>query len=150
MSEREESSAPSEEPPVADSERESWLDEARTALEDLQKQVASLRYGMGLFPPDFDKTDWREAFDAPVPRRNQCDTALLAFLVGIDEFNTAIQTGAVLDGLISPALKKDAGAEPLQGPGEGGDPAPRRAEDPDRHQPHPQWRCARLWRSNRR
>lgn len=61
---------------------------------------------MGLFPPDFDKADWREAFDASVPRRNQCDTALLAFVVGIGEFNTAIQTGTVLDGLMSPAQKK--------------------------------------------
>lgn len=106
MSEREEAPSRAEQPLATESERESWLDEARTALEDLQEQVASLRHGMGLFPPDFDKTAWREAFDAPVPRRNQCDTALLAFLVGIGEFNTAIQTGAVLDGLISPALKK--------------------------------------------
>jgi hypothetical protein len=93
-------------PPAAESEREAWLDEARTALEDLREQVASLRHGMGLFPPDFDKATWREAFDAPVPRRNQCDTALLAFLVGIGEFNTALQSGTVLDGLVDPALKK--------------------------------------------
>lgn len=92
--------------PGTDSERESWLDEARTALEDLQEQVASLRHGMGLFPPDFDRDAWRETFDASVPQRNQCDTALLAFLLGIGEFNTAIQAGAVLDGLVSPALKK--------------------------------------------
>lgn len=106
MSKRGESPAGSEQPSVSETERESWLDEARTALEDLQEQVASLRHGMGLFPPDFDKADWREAFDASVPRRNQCDTALLAFLVGFGEFNTAIQTGAVLDGLVSPALRK--------------------------------------------
>lgn len=51
-------------------------------------------------------TDWREAFDAPVPERSQCDTALLAFLVGVGEFNTVIQTGAVLDGLMNPRLRK--------------------------------------------
>jgi hypothetical protein len=106
VSEREEISAQAKQSSATESERESWLDEARTALEDLQEQVASLRHGMGLFPPDFDKTAWREAFDAPVPQRNQCDTALLAFLVGIGEFNTAIQSGTVLDGLIAPALKK--------------------------------------------
>ncbi len=93
-------------PPIDGVQRESLLDEARTALGDLQEQVASLRHGMGLFPPDFDKADWREAFDASVPRRNQCDTALLAFVVGIGELNTALQIGAVLDGLMSPALRK--------------------------------------------
>lgn len=95
-----------EQPPFTRVQAESWLDEARVALEDLQEQIASLRHGMGLFPPDFDKAAWREAFDAPVPRRNQCDTALLAFIVGIGEFNTALQTGTVLDGMISPNLRK--------------------------------------------
>lgn len=93
-------------PPIADVQREAWLDEMRTALEDLQEQVASLRHGMSMFPPSFDKTSWREAFDAPVPDRNRCDTALLAFIVGVGELNTVIQTGAVLDGLMSPTLKK--------------------------------------------
>jgi len=101
-----ESPAQSEQPAITDAQREAWLDEVRIALEDLQEQVASLRHGMSMFPPDFDKTDWREAFDAPVPQRHQCDTALLAFIVGIGELNTVIQTGAVLDGLMSPALKK--------------------------------------------
>lgn len=106
MSEPGKDSVPSRSSPVTESEREPWLDEARAALEDLQEQVASLRHGMELFPPNFDKSAWREAFDAPVPQRNQCDTALLAFLVGIGEFNMAIQTGTVLDGLISPSLRK--------------------------------------------
>jgi hypothetical protein len=106
LSEGGESQARSEQASVTEVERDSWLDEARTALEDLQEQAASLRHGMGLFPPDFDKADWRNAFDAPVPERNQCDTALLAFLVGVGEFNTTVQTGAVLDGLINPSLKK--------------------------------------------
>jgi len=66
----------------------------------------SLRHGMGLFPPDFDKADWREAFEAAVPERNRCDTALLAFLVGVGEFNTALQTGAVIAGLVGPELRK--------------------------------------------
>jgi hypothetical protein len=100
------SPAQQEQPPVTDVQREAWLDEVRTALKDLREQTASLRHGMKMFPPDFDKGDWREAFDAPVPQRNQCDTALLAFLVGVGELNTVVQTGAVLDGLMSPALKK--------------------------------------------
>jgi hypothetical protein len=106
MSEQGEGPAQPESPPFTKVQAESWLDEARAALEDLREQVASLRHGMGLFPPDFDKASWCEAFDAPVPQRNQCDTALLAFVVGIGEFNTAIQTGTVLDGSMSPAQKK--------------------------------------------
>lgn len=98
--------SPPEQPAITSTQREAWLDEVRTALKDLQEQVASLRHGMSLFPPDFDQEDWRKAFDADVPERNRCDTALLAFLVGIGELNTAIQTGAVLDGLMSPTLKK--------------------------------------------
>jgi hypothetical protein len=101
-----ESQAQPEQPRIADAQREAWLDEVRTALKDLQEQAASLRHGMKMFPPEFDRADWREAFDAPVPRRTQCDTALLAFLIGVGEFNTVIQTGAVLDGLMGPALKK--------------------------------------------
>lgn len=93
-------------PTFTETQRQSWLDEARTALQDLPQQAASLRRGMAAFQPGFDQRDWREAFDAPVPERNRCDTALLAFVLGVGELNTAIQTGTVLDGLIGPALRK--------------------------------------------
>lgn len=93
-------------PAFTESQRQSWLDEARAALLDLPQQAASLRRGMEAFPPGFNRRKWREAFDAPVPERNRCDTALLAFVLGVPELNTAIQIGTVLDGLITPALRK--------------------------------------------
>lgn len=93
-------------PTFAKSKLDAWLDEIRQAAEDLQKQAESLRFGMGQFPPDFDRTAWRKAFDAPVPDRLKCDTALLAFVVGIGELNTMIQNGAVITGLMPESLRK--------------------------------------------
>jgi hypothetical protein len=98
--------AGSDKPVLPKSKLEAWLDEIRQAAEDLHGQAESLRYGMDQFPPGFDKTAWRKAFDAPLPDRLRCDTALLAFVIGIGEFNTMIQNGAVIDGLMPESLRK--------------------------------------------
>lgn len=93
-------------PATATSKLEAWLDEIRQAAEDLRVQAEGLRYGMDQFPPGFDRTAWRKAFDAPLPDRLRCDTALLAFVVGIGELNTMIQNGTVIDGLMPEGLRK--------------------------------------------
>lgn len=75
---------------------DAWLDEIRKAAEDLREQAESLRYGMDQFAPGFDKTAWRKAFDAPLPDRLRCDTAL-AFVIGIGELDTMIQNATEVE-----------------------------------------------------
>ena len=93
-------------PAFSKSRRDAMISTARKAAKDLAIQAQDLDFGILKFGKSFDELAWVQSFNGGAKGRDKSATARLALVIGVGQFNTMIQQGTVLGGIVDINLLK--------------------------------------------